>query len=365
MKFSSLRTVSQVSIGGGVLLFIILLILVVSYSQLHVVETVAKQISSLRTPTVNASYALKNSINTALADLRGWMLLEDSQFVVARKASWESIRNAQNQLKILSKNWANPESVMRLREVDILLDKLEASQQKVELLAWHDSNLPATQLLFSQAAPRAELIFETITKLMEAEYYIPTTPERKRLYSAMANFRGSFAISLAHIRAFLISAEPIYKKKFNISWQENSISYEVFDKTELLFNENQQKIFSVLAKTRKEFAQLPAQLFALRDRGDWNLANYELKQVAVPISKNLSDLLSEMSENQTQLLVADMTRSEVTLIEYRQILFWLSMLAMGTAFGVALSTASLNAGLIELKSGKPKEKVAFSPDTKP
>lgn len=163
-KFSSLKTVTQASIGSAALLFILIIILAVSYYKLNDIENVASRITNLRTPTVDASSKLTNNTSTALANLRGWMLLQNEQFIIQRKESWKQIRIAQRELNDLSINWTNPENVTRLNEVNDLLDKFETSQDKVEHLAWNEKTFLQPicflakrchePILFSNKSPR-------------------------------------------------------------------------------------------------------------------------------------------------------------------------------------------------------------------
>lgn len=335
LNFSNLKTVTQASLGTVVLLIILIVILTVSYIKLQDVENVTNRIAELRTPTLHASSELKNNINTALANLRGWMLLEDNKFIIDRKLAWKNIRKAQRELDRLSGSWTNPENVTRLNEVHNLLDKFEASQDKVEHLVWDEKNLPATYLLFTQAIPRADIVFQQITKLMAVEQYVATTPERKKLFATMANFRGSFAIGLAHIRAFLISADPVYIEKFNASWQENRDAFTVIQKYQELFDEGQLKNFEIMVDARNKFSPLPEEIFKLRSEETWNLANYELKNVAAKHGQQLVGLLEDMTQDQNRLLAIDTQENETSLAEFIQILMWLFLLAVATTLAVS------------------------------
>jgi signal transduction histidine kinase/CheY-like chemotaxis protein len=336
MKFSSLRTVTQVSLGGGLLLGIILIILVVSYFNLTAISKTESRIFTLRTPSVDASNALKYSVNKALAELRGWMLLHDEQFIRQRKESWKSIRSSQRQLQILSSNWTNQKNVERLEAVNRLLDQFEISQESIEQLAWEESNLPATNLLFKEAVPRADLIYEQISKLIDLEQYVESTPARKKLFAAMANFRGSFSIGLAHIKSFLISADPIFSQKYEISLESNNAAFKIFKGNQLLFDENQRNIFISLSQTIEEFTPLPSMIFDLRRKDNWNLANYELRKTAAPLGAKLILLLEEMTLNQNKLLAIDTKINEENIARYLQILFWLTVLSITTVIVVSM-----------------------------
>lgn len=336
MRFSHLRIVTQVSIGVVATSLILLVIVGVSYQRLTEASVVANRISTLRTPTVNASADFDKHISVALASLRGWMLLKEPNFITERAEAWHSIRYSQKQLEALSGNWTHSDNVLRFSEISVLIDKLEASQNKVEFLAWHDNNLPATQLLISQATPTADLIFSQITKLMAAEQYSPISPERKKLFSAMADFRGSFAFGLAQIEAFLISADPIFIKEYETHWRLNVRSYGDIQGLSTLFNENQREIFSALVEGREKFMPLPNKIFMLRNQADWNRANYELENTTIPLAKQLNELLLKMTLDQHELLVIDTNFIRSSLSDYLKILLALTALAICTAAGASV-----------------------------
>jgi len=336
MKLSSLRIITQASLGTAALLVIILLILITTFVQLREINHIAGRISDLRLPTVNASNGLNADINKVLANLRGWILHKDEHFILERRNAWKSIRLHQNQLQQLSPEWTNPENTERLKLINDLLDQFESSQDKTELLAWSTENLPASKVLLNDAIPRTETIFQQISKIMDSEKYAKINTKRKELFSHMAEFQSSFAIGISHIRAFLINADSVFIERFKTSWATNTASYKYILKNKALLDSNQKKYLALLTSARDKFSPLPQKIFEIRQSDKWNLATYELTYVTTPLGGKLQNLLTLMAQNQNKLLVSDTNNNRETLDSFITELWWLTLFAVAITILVAI-----------------------------
>ncbi|MBE9539999.1 MAG: HAMP domain-containing protein [Proteobacteria bacterium] len=308
MFLSNLSLSKKLGASFGAATLILVVIVVLNNVQLKSSSAVSTRITDIRVPTAMASLQMLNGTNHALAALRGWMLLGMDGFKEARAEAWdEDVRPALATLKAASKNWTNPENVVRLEEIEQILGDFERYQIEIEDIAQTEDNVPAVKMLLNQAAPQAQIIVSNITRMIDLEAKLPATRERKALLGMMADVRGTMGLSLANIRAFLLSGDAIFKDKFDVLWAKNIRRFKDLGDNAHLLNPEQLEAFEALSNARAIFSPLPLQMLEMRAGTDWNTSNYWLATKAAPLGGRLSVILKEMSANQKGLLNADAT----------------------------------------------------------
>lgn len=282
-------------------------------------------VAELRIPTALASKDLINGINSTLAALRGYMILgSDSEKADAmrqdRKEAWNGIENATEKLEALSVNWTDPENQSRLKELEVILNEFHIAQNQIEAISHSPENIMAYQTLLVEAAPRAEEILRAITSIIDEESALAATAERKGLLKNLADTRGSFAVGLANIRAFLLSGDETFKNKFLEKWSVNTKSVNRINSSKKLLTRSQKQHWNTLIKLRTEFEPLPTKMFVLREQSDWNQANYLLAQEAAPRAERIKKLLSDMTASQSTLLETDAVKSKQNALTITEVI---------------------------------------------
>ncbi len=331
--FANQKIGTKMAMGFGAILSVILVVASLSLWELGEIGGQSSRITELRTPTVQASTRMETAINEALASLRGWMLLGTERFKDDRKKAWDEIDLARQSMEELSTSWTNSKNIERLEEIKILLKDFEKFQDEIEKIAQLKENIPAVQMLFSDAAPLAAVIIAQITSMIEAEKAQSFSSKRKKLFAEMADFRGTMAIGLANIRAYLLSGESRFRIKFERAWAQNGLHYKALVKMQKIFNSGQKKAFAILVKAREEFAPLPEKMFTLRAEDDWNLANYWLKTKAAVKGERLIEIITMMVADQHRLLQQDGQTIQTEIDNFTNLLLALF------AFAIFLSVA--------------------------
>ena len=342
--------INNLKLGTKLALIFALILAVTSSAFLYNISnakkglTTTNRVVDLRVPTARNSLMMLNGINHALSALRGWMILGKDKFKQERQYAWEQeIDLPYAFLQEKSNNWTNPENVKRLERVGELLAEFRIEQQKIEDIAQTRGNVPAVKLLFDEAAPRAAIMVKSITRLIDIETTLGSGKQRKQLLGMMADVRGTTGLGLANIRAYLLSGDDKFRKKFDGIWQKNQRRFTDLSKQQGLFNAEQKIAFKALNAARSEFVPLPAQMFTLRGGKDWNLANHWLGTKAAPIGVELVSILQEMSANQRQLLRQDVDANS-TLQQQNIATSWVLLIAsivvsaiLGTLFVLSIN----------------------------
>jgi len=142
--------------------------------------------------------------------------------------------------------------------------------------------------------------------IIDEEVKLSSTPERKKLLKNLADTRGSFAVGLANIRAFLLTGDASFRDSFMKKWQVNENRVGEINKVSHLLNSIQAKQWKSFVSLRNEFAPLPPEMFELRLAADWNKANYWLGTKAAPRAIEIQANLANMKKSQQGLMSSDL-----------------------------------------------------------
>ncbi len=306
----------------------------------------ANRITDLRVPTAAASAGLVNDINASLASLRGWMLTGNQKFKAERAEVWAEIDTTVEAMDGFSASWTNPANVATWQELKVTLAEFRGAQQQVENIANSIDEQPASRIMLQQAAPRAQVLLQEITSMINEELALQASPARKALLGIMADVRGSAAISMANARAYLLSGNDDFRNAFDNSWAKNETRFADLAASSRLFTPSQNAAFERLSAARAELAPLPPQMFEIRASDKWNMANYTLITEAAPragiILNSLSGNKNEqgireggMVANQAALLTNDANENAAKIALLEKIA--IALLAVGLAVAAAIA----------------------------
>jgi methyl-accepting chemotaxis protein len=322
--------------GFGVVLLSVTLISIFNYIKLSHVATIEKQLVELRLPTEIAGMQLVDGIHLSLAGLRGYMLLGDSpaaaeKFKVERQRGWKLIDTSIIEMDSFAENWTDPNNIQLLQDMKGLIKEFRIAQQEIEDISHTPENNPALKILLTEAAPRAAEILQTITSIMDDQPQQIAFPEELELLKLLADSRGSFAVGLANIRAFLLSADNRFADEFQANWAVNEARYKQISNLTNLFNSKQLKAWKTYKQLRSEFAPLPEKMFKLRSAKEWNLANYWLGTKAAPKVGAIMRIVKQMRVSQQKLSITDqeLLTDNIALVKLFLILGWILTLIIG------------------------------------
>jgi len=297
---------------------VLMLAFVAAYTlfQLNEAHDISDRVIKIRQPTVRSGMLLEDGIDLSLAGLRGYMILGSEPakallFKKERNDGWGKIDRAIIQLDNFSKNWTEKENIKRLSNMKVLLSDFRQVQNEAEGLSHTSKNILSYDILLTQAAPLASKIMSSFTALIDEEGTLEATSKRKKLLKLLADSRGSFAIGLANIRAYLLSGDEAFKSTFLNKWKINQQRFEQISTMTQLFSKNQKVAWNDYKENREKFSPLPILMFDSRASQDWNHANYILATRAAPKSKEIKAILMKMRQSQDRLSKED----EVLLVD--------------------------------------------------
>ncbi len=290
------------------------------YSVATVTPTIDR-IAELRAPSALASSTMARSIHASLASLRGWMLTGNDVFKTERLAVWKEIDRDLAKMERLSVGWTNPKNVSELRDFKSILTEFRTAQARVEQIAHSPEELPANQILTEEAVPQANAMLKSITRMIDLEQGLDATVARKDLLGVMADIRGTTAIALANIRAFLLTGDAAFQGQFDQAWGKSQRRFSDLINRQPLLTADQAEAFNELNEARTAFSPLPSRMFEIRGSKKWNMAQWTLVAEAAPRAGKLLTILEGQKDaqghreggmvgSQSELLQQDVVNAE-------------------------------------------------------
>jgi len=329
----------QISGGFAVVTLIIIVMALLSIRGVENTSEVNGRVMELRAPTVLASSQMESGINHSLAALRGWMILGNDKFKQERVNAWKTIDHSFNKMKQFSRSWTNPDNIERLNQMEISLGHFKQAQQEIEDMNGTLENTPATLILVREAAPQAKIMMENITRMIDHEAKEEANQNRKNLLAMMADVRGTIGMSLANIRAFLLTGDAKFSEQFQSFWEKNEKRFDDLAQNTALFTPEQQLAFNELNKARSVFKALPPKMFNIRSSKAWNVANSWLASKAAPEANKIRKHLSAMVKNQKTLMLNDIELAEESSTELMRFMTVLSIISVILAIMIAIFIA--------------------------
>jgi len=202
------------------------------------------------------------------------------------------------------------ETLPQIKNLKRLLSELKEVQWRIEEVAHTPGNEPARNLFDNRMQPAMDGIYTMVTSMIDLEKLEDGEGGSRQMLAAMADFRGSFTRSQATLGNLVTSDtsedEVAFLNQAGIAKQRLK---DLTDDSDLLIPE--QKLLLNRLKTEFPlFVTLSDEIIKARKSPEWNIANAILHNEAVPISRQISDILSEMASQQSRLMVAGVARMD-------------------------------------------------------
>jgi len=348
MELLQLNIRGRLILGFSILCALLAGIVGTTILKLHTVQTATELSVDVRAPTAMTSSDLVSNVYSSLASLRGWLLTGNEVFKNERAGVWKEIQKRGSEMDQLSGKWTAEQSKVDWKEAKPLLDELRSAQDKAEAIAHTIDEQPAAKLLATEAAPLAKVMLQTATSIINEEGSIPSTDARKSLLIDFADMRGSMAMAIGAIRAYLLTADANFRKEYEELWALNQKKFDALSKRRSEMTHDQQKAFDSLVEARTRFSPLPQKMFEIRASDRWNMAQWFLTNEAAPRANKLLDIFAGskdsegvrangMVERQHRLLKED----GAAILAETNFLSTLLWVLMGVGMGIALTVVYL------------------------
>jgi methyl-accepting chemotaxis protein len=277
-------------LGFGVLCVLLAVVVGTTIAKVSSVSVTTDRTVSLRVPTAMTAGDVVAGLYASLASLRGWLITGNEAFKSERADVWKDLRRNVSELDRLAGHWSAEQDKQDWLRAKSLLDELREAQDKAEAIAHTLDEQPAAKFLATEANPLAREILKKVTSIIDEEAGISSDDPRKSLLIGFADFRGSMAMAVGAIRAYLLTADPAIKAEFEELWAINQKKVDALVKRRSEMTPTQQAAFDSLVEARAKFAPLPKKMFEIRGSDRWNMAQWLLVNEAAPRANKLLDI---------------------------------------------------------------------------
>lgn len=292
MEILRLNIRGRLILGFSILCMLLAAVVGTTIMKVVSVSSATDRTVNLRVPTAMTASDVVSSVYASLASLRGWLLTGNQAFKAERAALWKDIDARGSEMDRLSSHWTVEENKQEWKQAKPLLDELRKAQDKAESIAHTLDEQPAAKVLATEAAPLASLMLQKATAIINEESKIASTDQRKSLLIDFADLRGSMAMAIGTIRAYLLTADVNFKKEFEELWALNQKKFDAVEKRRTEMTPDQKISFDSLVEARAKFSPLPQKMFEIRASDRWNMAQWFLTNEAAPRANKLLDIFA-------------------------------------------------------------------------
>jgi methyl-accepting chemotaxis protein len=292
MSFLHLNIRGRLVLGFSVLCVLLASVVGITIVKVRTVNEATERTVNLRVPTAMTAGDMVAGVYASLASLRGWLITGNETFKAERSILWKELQKRGSEMDNLASHWTIEQNKADWKQAKPLLDELRSAQDKAEAIAHTADEQPAAKILATEAAPLAKLMLQKATAIIEEEGGIASTDSRKSLLIGFADMRGSMAMAIGAIRAYLLTADEAFKKEFTELWALNQKKFEALSKRRAEMTPDQQNAFDALVAARAKFEPLPQKMFEIRASDRWNMAQWFLTNEAAPRANKLLEIFA-------------------------------------------------------------------------
>jgi methyl-accepting chemotaxis protein len=292
MALLRLNIRGRLILGFSILCMLLAGVVGTTILKVRMVSETTDQTVNLRVPTAMTASDVVAGIYASLASLRGWLITGNEAFKAERASLWKDIQMRGSEMDRLSGQWTVEQNRLDWKEAKPLLDELRNAQDRAEAIAHTIDEQPATKILADEAAPLVKFMLQKATSIIEEERGIASTDARKSLLIGFADLRGTTAMAIGALRAYLLTADAAFKTEFMELWELNQKKFEALSKRRAEMTGDQQNDFDALVAAREKFSPLPQKMFEIRASDRWNMAQWFLTNEAAPRASKLLDIFA-------------------------------------------------------------------------
>ncbi len=230
MAFMDLNIRGRLILGFGALCVLLAGVVSTTIVKVQTVNESTERTVNLRVPTAMTASDLVAGVYASLASLRGFLITGNDVFKAERMMLWKDIQAHGSDMDRLSGHWTVEQNKLDWKQAKPLLDELRNAQDKAEAIAHTIEEQPAAKILATEAAPLAKLMLQKATSIIDEEGNIASTDARKSLLIGFADMRGSMAMAIGAIRAYLLTADAAFKAEFVELWALNQNKFDALSK---------------------------------------------------------------------------------------------------------------------------------------
>ena len=320
--------------------------LILTFIALFLLRTDIETLAERLAPLDHASANLETGLDESLSALRGWVSLEDPQFITQWEQAWKSkIRPALADIHTLESSTVSLLNKETLLLLESLLDELQESQWWIKSVAHTPGNEPAAEIYQEQIVPVALLIQRHFDDL-QSRIHNPDPLYSPDLMNLIVSLQREFSTIQIEVE------QIVHHNKLPEAITYKSIIKKLTAKLQTAAEKYPDPIPQQLLLLRKEltaFAILSSEAEQIRQSQGWNRAQHLMQKETVPITNKTVSIVQTLSRRAAEQMTAKATQTKQRIALYIWATIILVLIAILTAMLVALQRSrSLSRPISEL-----------------
>lgn len=307
----NLKLGMKMGLGFTLISFVLVLAVITTIFLVGKTNKVTDHLFKVRSPKTQSVLMTLNGVNHSLAALRGWIILGEIKFKEERIKAWEKeIKPSLEKLEELILSSNNAENKKAFHIIQENLQKFAKYQKEIEDIAQTPDNTPVMKVLNGPAMQQKENFAKSITAMINEEFKLEASVERKQLLGMMADIRGSGSLAFSHMQFYLNSGKKDEKVKYKEMWDINDRRFADLTDNMKIFTQQQHEAYDKLKKAREQLMPLFSKMISMREQENWNLANTWLGTKAAPTAFLIKEHLGNILERESKLMNEEMTEAK-------------------------------------------------------
>ncbi|WP_171014152.1 ATP-binding protein [Chitinivorax sp. B] len=315
---SGLNLGGKLNIGFGVLVFMALLVVGLSFMAGYAVTQKIDLAASVRLPATVASSRAETNLLRMQSSLRGYLVLGDQQDTVAFHDYRQKFEANLAELRALSTNWTNADDRQQIEELEALYR--EWSSLPDQLFALHDNplkNRPAVFIARMQVQPLKVAMLGDIDILINVQKQRLSSPVSREILADLADFETTFDAMTGNLIAYAASGEMSFKLSYGPYLTANAAVWRRLQANRRQMTRQQQTILSGIASRRLELAEASEKIISIVVSQHAYEDLYLYRTKVAPMAERMQQLLDSAAMAQQTQLQADQGDARNSLIRAR------------------------------------------------
>jgi CHASE3 domain sensor protein len=310
---NNLRIGRKLTIGFGILVALTLLVVGLSYLGSRKATQEISNTDEVRVPTALVAARAQADLLRVQADARGYLALGDQEFRDSYRQDVQAFEGHLRDLMALAPK-LEPADQARLQQISATYQQW--SQYPEKLFDLSNDQLerePAYAIFATDGLRRGGSVLIDTGKLIDEQGLQTPTAENQALLAEMARFQGSFSAMLSGLRGYVTTRNRTFRGEYEANRDLNQLAWDSLSAKRGSLTPRQQALLDSITANRDAFLQLPDQIFAILESDRWRQDLYLFRSEALPLSANMLQALSTLTENQQDQLSADLDHGKQSL----------------------------------------------------
>ncbi len=301
----SMKIGTKLNFGFGILVFLVLLVIGLSYLSSAPAISNINQTKNVRVPAGLAATRAQTDLLRMLASIRAYLILGKPEFRTEYNQARQDFETDLTKLKSLTRIEES-----RFAELDQVFKKWLVLPDKIfalygDLLA----NQPAQRIMSQQAEFNIPIILAEIDRMIKFQAQREPSAQNTNQLILMSNFQNSYALMVAQLRSYVTTGNTAFKFEYKINQQTNETNWQNLLAQREFLLADQQANLDKISQLRDSFSPLPQQIFEVLEGEHAREDLFLFRTQLMPLGEQMSKILDEMALEQQRLLEVELQNS--------------------------------------------------------